>query len=277
MSSIIKVENLSFSYPQEPILKDISFDVNTGQFVAIAGPNGVGKTTLLNLLCGLLKAKSGSIQIEAKDISSYSIKQLAAKIAVVRQEFVPAFDFTVAEIVSMGRTVYLSTFGFADDLDKRAIEKALTATDTMRFAARPLRHLSGGERQRVFIARALAQDTAIMLLDEPTSFLDLKHQVRIYDLLKKMQLEKAKTIITVTHDINLASQYADIILFMSADGSYRYGCSRDIFSAEQVKQVFGVNTYVGEVGEEKFFLPLGKYAKYHQKSSANPRKHLQQP
>jgi len=264
MNKIIKVKNLSFGYPQEPILKDISFDVNNGQFVAIAGPNGAGKTTLLNLLCGLLQPKGGIIQIEGKDILSYSIKQLAAKIAVVRQEFVPVFEFTVAEIVSMGRTVYLSAFGFAGDSDRRAIEESLTATDTMRFAARPLGHLSGGERQRVFIARALAQDTAVMLLDEPTTFLDLKHQVGIYDLLKKMQLEKGKTIIAVTHDINLAAQYADIVLFMGADGSYRYGCSRDIFSAEQVQRVFGVNTYVGEVGGEKFFLPLGKYAKYHQ-------------
>ncbi|MCK5473668.1 MAG: ABC transporter ATP-binding protein, partial [Planctomycetes bacterium] len=200
MKNIIEVKNLNFGYAKaNPILKDVSFEVAAGKFIAVAGPNGAGKTTLLNLLCGLLRKKTGTIKIDSENIESYSVKKLAQKIAVVRQEFVPVFDFSVIEMVSTARTPYLGAFGFENKEDKKIIADALKATDTTKFAARALVELSGGERQRVFIARALAQNTDILLLDEPTSFLDLKHQVGIYDLLKKMQLEKGKTIIAVTH------------------------------------------------------------------------------
>jgi iron complex transport system ATP-binding protein len=262
MSDIIEVENLSFGYEsRQEILKNISFTLTQGTFLAIAGPNGAGKTTLLNLLCGLLSTKSGSIKIDGSDIESYSVKKLAHKLAVVRQEFVPIFDFRVSETVSMARTPYLGMFGFGSKSDEQIVDEALEMTDTARFASRPLAHLSGGERQRVFIARALAQSTPILLLDEPTSFLDLKHQVVIYDLLKMFQLEKNKTIIAVTHDINLAAQYADETLLLASDGSYNHGSTGDIFSAEQIEKVFGVKTFTGNVGQEKFFIPLGKFAK----------------
>lgn len=262
MSGIIEVKNLSFGYRlQETILNDISFEVTPGTFLAIAGPNGAGKTTLLNLLCRLLPAKAGSVKIDESPIESYSVKKLAQKIAVVRQEFVPVFDFTVAQMVSMARTPYLGTFGFEGQADKKFINEALEMTDTTQFSSRPLAELSGGERQRVFIARALAQNTPILLLDEPTTFLDLKHQVGIYDLLKAMQLEKGKTIVTVTHDINMAAQYADACLLLGADSNYRHGQAKEVFSPELIERVFGVRGFTGRIGREKFFIPLGKFAK----------------
>lgn len=276
MSVIVEVKKVSFGYTaQSRILHDISFDVRAGAFLSIAGPNGAGKTTLLNLLCGLLRPQAGSIKVDAAGIESYSVRKLARKIAVVRQEFVPVFDFTVGELVSMARTPYLGTFGFDGKIDRDAVNDALEATDTAGFALRPLRSLSAGERQRVFIARALAQNTAIMLLDEPTSFLDLKHQVHIYDLLKAAQLEKGKTIVAITHDINLAAQYCDEILLLtgakalmqgSKDGpqnrpSYIIGKAKDIFSPEQIQEVFGVRVFAGKIGKENFFIPLGRFAK----------------
>jgi len=276
MSSIIEVKNVSFGYfPQGSILQEVSFDVKVGTFLSIAGPNGAGKTTLLNLLCGLLRPQAGSIMIEAARIQSYSPRRLAQKIAVVRQEFVPVFDFTVAEVVSMARTPYLGTFGFDGKIDREAVSQALEATDTAQFAMRPMKNLSGGERQRVFIARALAQNTAIMLLDEPTSFLDLRHQVHIYDLLKAAQLEKGKTIVAITHDINLAAQYCDEILLLTGrrpakqrpgngtenPASYFIGKAKDIFSPAQIQDVFGVRVFTGKVGNENFFIPLGRFAK----------------
>ncbi len=262
MNAIIKVENLNFGYtPQNTILKGISFEVIQGKFLAIAGPNGAGKTTLLNLLCGLLRPKAGCIRIDGVPVESYSVKKLAQKVAVVRQEFVPVFDFTVAQMVSMARTPYLGTFGFEDKTDKQMVNEALEATDTAQFALRALGSLSGGERQRVFIARALAANSPVLLLDEPTSFLDLKHQVGIYDLLKTAQLEKGKTIVAVTHDINLAAQYCDEALLLGADGNYHIGKTKDVFSPEQIEKVFGVRTFAGRIGKEKFFIPLGKFAK----------------
>lgn len=263
----IEVQNLCFAYKaQAEILKDISFRLASPCFLSIAGPNGAGKTTLLNLLSGLLKPASGSIEIDSKPISSYSVRQLAKKIAVVRQEFVPVFEFSASQVVSMGRTPYLSTLAFETDADKEAIAEAFEMTDTARFADRPLGHLSGGERQRIFIARALAQQTPILLLDEPTNFLDMKHQVGIYDLLKEMQIEKQKTIVSVTHDINLAAQYSDMILLLSADGSYTFGPTREILTTERIENVFGVKTFSAQIGQTRFFFPLGKFAKNHSPS-----------
>jgi iron complex transport system ATP-binding protein len=260
MSSIIEVRNLSFAYNQDTILSNLSFDVTAGEFLTIAGPNGAGKTTLLNLICGLLKPAGGSIKIDGRDVKSYSIKKLAQKAAVVRQEFVPVFDFTVEETVMMARTPYLGTFGFESKADKEIVDIALEMTETNRFALRPLTNLSGGERQRVFIARALAQNTPILLLDEPTSFLDMKHQVGIYDLLKKLQLEKGKTIVAVTHDINLAAQYCDQVLLLGAD-NYYIGKPKDVFTTNQLEKTFGVRVFAVNFGGEKFFIPSGRFAK----------------
>ena len=261
----IEVENLCFAYKAQPeILKNISFRLAQGGFLSIAGPNGAGKTTLLNLLSGLLEPTAGTIKIDDCSLQSYSIRHLAKKVAVVRQEFVPIFEFSTLQVVSMARTPYLGTFAFESKADQRAITDALEMTDTARFADRPLNHLSGGERQRVFIARALAQQTPILLLDEPTSFLDMKYQVGIYDLLKKMQQEYGKTIVAVTHDINLTIQYADEALLLGTDSNYLIGKTKDVFSQQQIEKVFGVRTFTGRVGQENFFLPLGKFAKDNQ-------------
>ena len=262
MSGIIEVENLCFGYTsRSTILKDISFEVKPATFLAITGPNGAGKSTLLNLMSGALRPETGTIRIDAAPIESYSTRTLAAKVAVVRQEFVPVFGFSVIEMVLMARTPYYGPMGFESEADRRIATGALEATDTYQFASRLLASLSGGERQRVFIARALAQDSPILLLDEPTNFLDLRHQVGIYDLLKTAQLEEGKTIVAVTHDINLAIQYCDEILLLGADGKYDVGNAKDVLYPEQIKKVFGVDVFAGEVGRKKFFMPLGKFAK----------------
>jgi iron complex transport system ATP-binding protein len=194
-------------------------------------------------------------------IDSYNTEALAKKMSVVRQEFVPAFEFSVIQTVMMARTPYFTQIGFETKTDAEIVNAAMEATDTARFASRRLGNLSGGERQRVFIARALAQNTPVVLLDEPTSFLDLKHQVRIYDLLKTAQLEKGKTVVAVTHDINLAAQYADVALMLDGSCGYRTGKLEDVFTRAQIEGIFGLKVFAGKVGDEKFFLPLGKLAK----------------
>ncbi|MHC5059893.1 MAG: ABC transporter ATP-binding protein [Planctomycetota bacterium] len=259
--SIIKVSHLDFSYSQGQVLRDLSFQVERASFLAIVGPNGAGKSTLLNLLNGQFKATSGSVEIEGAKVQSYCSASLAKKVAVVRQEFVPVFGFSVLETVLMARVPYYNRSGFESKRDRDIANDALDATDTLDLAGRQLSQISGGERQRVFIARALAQDTPVLLLDEPTSFLDLRHQVRIYDLLKKMQTEKDKTIVAVTHDINLAAQYCDEVLLLGTDGNYYQCPGRDAFVPEKIEKIFGVTGFSGQIGKEKFFLPLGKFAK----------------
>jgi iron complex transport system ATP-binding protein len=260
MSNVIEVESLGFSFTGKLVLQNLSFKVNQGDFVCIIGPNGAGKTTLLNLICGILHPQTGTIKLDGKLIESYSTRNIAHKIGVVRQEFVPAFDFTVNDIVSMARTPYLGILGMLGSQDVEIIKGALKATELAGFADRTLSSLSAGERQRVFIARALAQNTPILLLDEPTTFLDMKHQVGIYDLLKSAQIEKGKTIIAITHDINLAVQYCQQILFFAADGSYQFGTPQEILSAEQIRKNFGINVYTGKIGDKNFFIPLSRFA-----------------
>jgi len=259
--SIIQVNAVNFRYPHTEVLHNLSFEVERGLFLAVAGPNGAGKSTLLNLLSASIKPKSGKIRIDGKSIGSYSTRTLAQKVAVVRQEFVPAFGFSVIETVMMARTPYFGQMGFHTAEDEKIVNEALEATDTAQFRRRPLASLSGGERQRVFIARALAQNTDILLLDEPTSFLDLKHQVDVYDLLKTAQRQKYKTIVVVTHDLNLAAQYADKILLLSVAPDYHIGGVEDVFSPDRIEEVFKVKGFAGRIGTEKFFLPLGKFAK----------------
>jgi len=262
MKPIIKIENLCFGYyPDRSIFDNLCLTVIEKEFWAIAGPNGVGKTTLLNLLCGLLKAKHGRVEVESKNISAYTARKLAQKIAIVRQEFAPLFDFKVREIVSMARIPYLGTFGFEQKADYEKIEEAFELTGTSELAARKFGGLSSGERQRVLIAKALAQDTPILFFDEPTSFLDLKHQVQIYDLLRKMQLEKNKTVLAVTHDINLAVQYCDKTLLLGEHCIFQYGITEEVLRREQIEKIFNVSIYTSAAEGKEYFIPVGKYGK----------------
>lgn len=257
---MIDIQNLSFAYAEQAVLSNLSISIAANEFWAIVGPNGAGKSTFLNLLSGQLKPEGGSVQIAGQAVTEFTSCQLAAKLALVRQEFVPAFGFSVQETVLMARFGRKNTF-FAQNADVQAVEEALKATDTQDFADRPLGHLSGGERQRVFIARALAQETAVLLLDEPTSHLDLKHQVRIFDLLKQLQHQREKTILLVTHDINLARQYCDRVLLLGSEGKSFQGSPEEVLDIQHIEETFGVKGYQGQIQQEKFFLPLGQFSK----------------
>ncbi len=257
---MINADKVCFGYSKDHvILKNVTFNVPKGHFFVIAGPNGVGKSTLLYLMGGLLKPRSGIIKIGPKNIHSVTARHLARHIATVRQEHTPVFDFNVEQIVSMGRSPYYSLLNFSTDKDEYIVNEAMTTTQISQFRYRPLSHLSGGERQRVFIARAIAQDTSILLLDEPTSFLDLKYQVGIYDLLKQMQIEKNKTIVLVTHSINLAMQYADTVLLLGQNHHYHLGPTREILTQKIIEAVFDVKTISIALEGKRFHIPYGKY------------------
>ncbi|MBN1817744.1 MAG: ABC transporter ATP-binding protein [Sedimentisphaerales bacterium] len=255
---MIEVKNVSFRYPPQEVLRDVTFRIAAGQFLAIAGPNGAGKTTLLQLLSGMLKPTRGSILIDGEPMSRYNPRRLAHKIAVVRQDVLPSFAYSVYETVLMGRTCHFGPMGFESEADRQAVQAAMEATETTCFASRRLTQLSGGERQRVYIARALAQDTPILLLDEPTSFLDMRHQVAVFDLLKDLQNRRGITILVITHNVNLAGQYCDQMLLLGPPGQYEIGSVSHIVTAAMMERFFGVKVLLGKMENINFLIPIAR-------------------
>ena len=269
MTPAIQTEHVTFGYGRgRLVLRDVSLEVQAGTFLAVVGPNGAGKSTLINILAGLLKPQSGAVLLEGANLRSSRVQDIARRVAVVRQEFIPVFGFSVMETVLMARTLHYGRLGFESKADRELVRRALELTETSEFASRSLDSLSAGERQRVFIARGLAQNTPILLLDEPTSFLDLKHQVKIYDLLKSVQLEKSTTIVAITHDLNLATQYCDETLLLyplssqpAESPSCRIGKTRDILTPEEIERAFDVRVFSTLVGDERFLVPLASRAR----------------
>jgi iron complex transport system ATP-binding protein len=214
MNPVINVTNLDYAYGKISVLKDISFQIEQGDFLIIIGPNGSGKTTLLRLLAGILSAGSGTIQILGDSIDNYNRKALARKIAYVPQSVNVEFPFTVSEVVLMGRSPHLGMLGVENEQDLVTAKQAMKFTELDHLGDRRINQLSGGECQRVFIARAICQETEIILLDEPTASLDLAHQTRIMDLMERLQKEKKITVVMISHDVNLAAIYGNTLLLL---------------------------------------------------------------
>src|SRR5712692_686270 len=216
----LNVEHISFSYHRQTkdnefTLQDVSFDVLEGEFFSILGPNGSGKTTLLRLMDRILLPQRGTIKLFGQDLSTFSRKELAKRIGFVPQEHSLVFPYTVKEVVLMGRSPHLIGLGFEGPHDNEVADAAMQLTDIDYLAAKPMTELSGGERQRVFIARALAQEPSILLLDEPNAHLDLAHQLDILHLTRSASKEKRLTVVAVFHDLNLTSLFSKRILLLS--------------------------------------------------------------
>ncbi len=242
--SIIKAENINFSYPEQPVMKEVSFTVDEAQIVAVIGPNGSGKTTLLKIINGTLFPDTGKMFIDGKVTNEWSRKEIARKVAIVPQETSVVFPFYAEEIVLMGRFPHLGRYGFEDKRDYRIVHDAMGKTDTLAFASRRFDELSAGERQRVLIARALAQEPKILLLDESTVFLDLKHQAQFLALLKHLNTAQQLTVIFVTHDINLAAQNASRIILLDYGKIYAIGVPAEVITATNIKDVYDVEVGV---------------------------------
>ena len=226
--------------PTEFTLRDVSVRIAPGSLTGLLGPNGCGKTTLLRLLSGVLKPELGSVRLGDREIRTLSPRALAQQIAVVPQETHPAFDFTVMEMVLMGRHPHLGAFQLEGPADIAIAREAMTATGITHLAGRAYMTLSGGEKQRVVIASALAQQPKVLLLDEPTASLDLGYQLEIASLLKQLNRERGVTMVLATHDLNLAASVCDTLVLVREGRVLMQGPARDVLTSSTVEQLYGV-------------------------------------
>lgn len=243
---ILEVKNLSAGYGNGHVIENISFSLNKGEFVSILGRNGSGKSTLIKALQGLLKNVSGRTIIEGEDISSLNPRKAARKIAYVPQIFSFSFEFSVMETILMGRYIHQRRLGGASSSDLKLIDEIMNLAQIVHLKEKKIAHLSGGERQRVFIARALAQDTPLLFLDEPSSHLDISFQVEIYHILKLLQEEKGKTILLTEHNINLAIPYSQKLMLLKEGKIQAQGTPEELITKDNIKKVFQADVDIRE-------------------------------
>jgi len=252
MNPVITITKLNYSYGKILVLKDISFQIQSSDFFIIIGPNGSGKTTLLRLLAGIISAGDGRIDVLGDYIEDYNRKVLARKIAYVPQTVPVDFPFTVSEVVLMGRAPHLGILGLEKEKDLLRAKQAMEFTELDHLADRKTSQLSGGECQRVFIARAICQETEIILLDEPTASLDLAHQTRIMDLMERLQKERGITIVMVSHDVNLAAMYGKTLLLLKEGQIVSQGKPGEVLTFQTLEAAYGCTLLVDES-------PLGRF------------------
>jgi iron complex transport system ATP-binding protein len=243
---MLRASDVSFSYPSHahPALDSISLTVARGDLIGVLGPNGSGKTTLMKLLAGTLRPSSGSVALDDRPIAAWSRKDIARRIAFVPQDTHPAFDFTVLDIVMMGRFPHLGTFALEGPGDLAIARRALEATGTAAFEDRPFSTLSGGEKQRVVIAGALAQSPELMLLDEPTASLDIGHQIEVQGLLRRLNVDGRVTMVLSTHDLNLAAALCRRLVLIRDGRLLAAGPTEDVLTAAAVRALYGVDADV---------------------------------
>ena len=241
---MLKAVNLSFAYPGQEVLKDISLEVNSGDFLGILGPNGTGKSTLFKLLTGVLNPRNGEITLENRSLKDFSRLSLARKMAVVPQEGPGDFPFTCREYVMMGRFPYLGFLGAETPGDWKLVAYAMEQTQTSGLVQRRLNQLSGGERQRVTLARALTQQGDLLLLDEPISHLDIGFQLETMEILTRINREQKTTIILILHDLNLAARFCRKLILLHQGRIFAQGKAAEVLTPESLESVFRVKTQI---------------------------------
>ncbi|MFC1767090.1 ABC transporter ATP-binding protein [Candidatus Margulisiibacteriota bacterium] len=240
---MITVESLSAGYDEKVIVKDVSFEAEVGDFIGIVGPNGCGKTTLLKALLGLITVHGGFVKIRGKDVQKIRRGDLAKKVSFVPQLMEPIDGFTVEDTVMLGRIPHIKRFAFESGKDYKVVDKAIEQLRIGELKDIPVSNLSGGEFRRVAIARALAQNSKVMILDEPISHLDLRFKLRILRMLRKLRQDKC--IIATFHDLNMASRFCRKVMLLNNKGEVvAFGWPKDILTHENLKKVYRVNVNV---------------------------------
>jgi len=241
----LSIEDLSIGYGDHLIVKNLSLVIPDKKITTIIGPNGCGKSTLLKAMTRIIPYRGGSVLLDGKDIIKENTKTLARKMAILPQTPEGASGLTVGELVSYGRFPYQTGFGRLKKKDVEVIDWALEVTGTAEFKYRSIHALSGGQRQRVWIAMTLVQETEIIFLDEPTTYLDMAHQLEVLELLKKLNEEHNRTIIMVLHDLNQAARFADYIIALKDGKVAKAGACEAVISPEVLQEVFQIDAVIG--------------------------------
>ncbi len=240
----LKILDVECAYGATKVLNGVTFSIGQGDFVGIIGPNGSGKSTLLRCISRVLKPTRGAVMLEGQDLYSMAPRNVARQMAIVPQETAVNYSFTVEEIIMMGRSPHLRRFQTEGEKDFAIVRRAMELTNTQDLAGRPVTALSGGERQRVIIAKALAQEPEIILLDEPTSHLDINHQIEILGLLKRLNKENGVTVVSVFHDLNLAAEYCQRLILMQGGRVFDLGRPETVLTAANIKEVYGAGVLI---------------------------------
>ncbi|MEV5987725.1 ABC transporter ATP-binding protein [Streptomyces sp. NPDC052051] len=242
--SRLTARDLTLAYEDRTVVEELDLDIPDGKVTVIVGPNACGKSTLLRALGRLLKPRRGAVLLDGTELSRLPTKRIAQVIGLLPQTPVPPEGITVGDLIARGRQPHQKWWQQWSEADETSVSAAMERTGTAELAERPVDELSGGQRQRVWIAMALAQDTDLLLLDEPTTYLDIAHQVEVLDLVRQLNRERGRTVVAVLHDLNQAARYADHLIAMRAGRIVAQGPPVDVVTAELVEEVFGLASVV---------------------------------
>ncbi|PYV43229.1 MAG: ABC transporter [Acidobacteria bacterium] len=249
---MLRLEQVSFSYREYAVLQDITLEIPRQSFLALIGPNGSGKTTLLRLISKVLQPRSGKIWLEAQPLSKFSARELAKRMAVIASDQHFEFPFSVIDVVAMGRFPHLNRLQRLSSKDWEVVDQALKVTCVDHLRHRPISQLSSGEKQRVLIARAIAQQPSVLMLDEPNSHLDINHQIAIFNLLRSLNRQHQMTIIVVLHDLTSAAAFSQTIALLHEGKLIKTGSPEEVITTELIRQTYGAEV-------EVFPSPLGGF------------------
>jgi ABC-type cobalamin/Fe3+-siderophores transport system ATPase subunit len=246
LTDALAAERIDFDYPGRPFFRGLSLALAEGELAGLIGPNGSGKTTLLRILSGVLRPGSGRVLLQGKDLEALPPRSRAQILAVVPQESRTLFDYTVLEVALMGRFAHLGLLGMESREDVEIAQRCLAEVGMERAASRSLNELSSGERQRVYIARALTQQPGVLLLDEPTSFLDLKHRLQTYEILARLNRERGLTVLAISHDLNLAARYCRRLHLIRDGAIAASGSPAEVITGASIREVYGTDAEIGK-------------------------------